>query len=273
MTKQILIRADLAADFDERKRIAEAALETGFTDILLRAEDDKLANLGRFNAYFRNGRKISAGNKSGAIVRIAGPADLESAYCEKGDFLILETDDWKVIPLENLIARFQNSGTQLIMCAESAAEAKLFLETMECGCDGVCVPGEKLDGFKDLMCSAHTEIRLEEAIITKITPLGLGDRVCIDTCSLLNEGDSMFIGSQSSALFCVCSESFENGYVAPRPFRVNAGAVHSYILNADDSTNYLSEIKAGSHILVRSRNGGLREVYIGRVKCEVRPLF
>ncbi|HJJ48622.1 MAG TPA: 3-dehydroquinate synthase II [Methanocorpusculum sp.] len=273
MTKEILIRADTSEDFDERKKTAEQALENGFTNILLCFGDEKLADLGKYNVFYRNGCDISSDMGCGKLLRIASPEDLEKAYGIKADFLILETTDWKVIPLENLIAHFQKSGTKLFVSAESAEDARLFLQTMECGCDGICILGKRLDEFKDLIRPNHPDIFLEEAVITKITPLGLGDRVCIDTCSLLNEGDSMFIGSQSAALFCVCSESFENGYVAPRPFRVNAGAVHSYILNADDSTNYLSEIKSGARLLVRSNDGSIREVYAGRVKCEVRPLL
>ena len=273
MTKEIIVRADLPQDFAARKRVGESALENGFTNIMFRAGDEKLASLGKFTVFYREGDAVSANRGSGKIIRIHSPADLKTVYQETAGFLILETADWKVIPLENVIARFQNSGTKIYMAAENAADARLFLETMECGCDGICVPGDRLTEFKDLLRPAHPEIPLETAEISRITPLGLGDRVCIDTCSLLQEGEGMFIGSQSSALFCVCSESFANGYVAPRPFRVNAGSVHSYILNADDSTNYLSEIESGARLLVRKTDGSLREVFTGRVKCEVRPLL
>src|SRR5690606_41389355 len=55
--------------------------------------------------------------------------------------------------------------------------------------------------------------------------LGMGDRVCVDTCSLLADGEGMLVGNTSSAFLLVHPETLENPYVAPRPFRVNAGAV------------------------------------------------
>ena len=57
----------------------------------------------------------------------------------------------------------------------------------------------------------------------------MGDRVCVDTCSNLGLGEGMLVGNAANALFLVHAESLENPYVAPRPFRVNAGPVHAYI--------------------------------------------
>ena len=110
-------------------------------------------------------------------------------------------------------------------------------------------------------------------MVTKTSTLTLGDRVCIDTCSLLEQGEGMLIGSQSSCLFLVCSESFESDYVNSRPFRVNAGAVHSYILCPDGTTKYLSEIASGDELLSRMPDGNLRTVNVGRVKIEIRPML
>ena len=58
---------------------------------------------------------------------------------------------------------------------------------------------------------------------------GLGDRACVDTCSQMEQGQGMLVGNSSGGLFLVHAESVENPYVAPRPFRVNAGPVHAYI--------------------------------------------
>jgi len=43
----------------------------------------------------------------------------------------------------------------------------------------------------------------------------------------------------------VHSESVENPYVEPRPFRVNAGAVHAYIMMPNGKTKYLDELQDG----------------------------
>ena len=83
----------------------------------------------------------------------------------------------------------------------------------------------------------------------------------------------MLVGSQSSCLFLVQSESAECEYVAARPFRVNAGAVHTYVLAADGKTKYLSEVKSGDELLAVDTKGNCRGVVVGRSKIERRPLL
>ncbi len=147
---------------------------------------------------------------------------------------------------------------------------------MEVGCDGIVITPDgpaDLAAFSGIRTAEYPIVDLETAVITRISTLSLGDRVCIDTCSLLEQGEGMLIGSQSSCLFLVCSESFESEYVSARPFRVNAGAVHSYILCPDGTTRYLSEISSENELLSRMPDGSLRTVNVGRVKIEVRPML
>lgn len=40
----------------------------------------------------------------------------------------------------------------------------------------------------------------------RVTPVGMGDRVCVDLCSLLRPGEGMLVGSFARALFLVHSE-------------------------------------------------------------------
>jgi len=54
---------------------------------------------------------------------------------------------------------------------------------------------------------------------------------------------------------------------------INAAAVHSYVFHANDRTNYISELKAGSQVTAVSASGHCRQVYVGRVKTEIRPLL
>ncbi len=70
-----------------------------------------------------------------------------------------------------------------------------------------------------------------------------------------------------------CSETHPLPYMPTRPFRVNAGALHSYVLRDDNRTNYLSELKAGSHVLAVGADGSTRNVAVGRIKLETRPLL
>jgi 3-dehydroquinate synthase II len=100
----------------------------------------------------------------------------------------------------------------------------------------------------------------------------MGDRVCVDTASLMVLGEGMLIGSQSNGLFLVHSESEESPYVAARPFRVNAGAVHAYI-RVGEKTRYLSELASGDEVLIIDSEGETRPAVVGRVKIERRPLM
>jgi 3-dehydroquinate synthase II len=118
----------------------------------------------------------------------------------------------------------------------------------------------------------NEKIELFPAKIKRIEPLGMGDRVCVDTCSSMALGEGMLIGNSSQALFLVHSESVENRYVNTRPFRVNAGPVHAYIRMADDQTKYLSEVRSGDQVLVVNFEGKSYPAVVGRVKIERRPM-
>ncbi len=275
----VLIRADLPASYDERKLLVAAALEAGYTAIILRPEDESLYHLGRYSPITAEGKTLThAGERIGALLHLAGAEDMEEAYSLKNSvpYLVIAPENWKVIPLENLISRFQTSDTRVYVCVRTPEEARLAFQTMEVGCDGIVITPKTpadLAAFAGISKTGYPDTILESAEITQITNLSLGDRVCIDTCSLLEPGEGMLIGSQSSCLFLICSESFESEYVNSRPFRVNAGAVHSYILCPDGTTKYLSEIAAGSELLSRRPDGTLRTVNVGRVKIEVRPML
>jgi 3-dehydroquinate synthase II len=70
----------------------------------------------------------------------------------------------------------------------------------------------------------------------------------------------------------VHNESIGSSFTSPRPFRVNAGAIHCYTLTPDGKTKYLSELEAGAEILTVNTGGVSRRVTVGRSKIETRPL-
>uniref|UniRef100_UPI0037DDC083 3-dehydroquinate synthase II n=1 Tax=Candidatus Methanarcanum hacksteinii TaxID=2911857 RepID=UPI0037DDC083 len=189
--------------------------------------------------------------------------------------VIVETTDWTMIPLENLIAAFDGSGTELYVSAKNSDDAKLYLTTMEKGVDGIIIdindPTE-LSEFKRILSASPNE-DLSEVTVVSVRRVEMGDRACIDTCSMMSPGEGMLIGSYSNCLFLIQSESEDNGYVASRPFRVNAGAVHSYIEVPDGGTRYLSELRSGDDVLLCNGSGRTRVASIGRCKIEKRPLL
>jgi 3-dehydroquinate synthase II len=192
------------------------------------------------------------------------------------DYLIVVGTDWKVIPLENLIAGLQKLDVEIIAGVQNAEEAKLALETLEHGSDGVFLDTDNFSEIKKVAAvrdrSGMEKIPLVKAKVTKVKAVGMGDRVCVDTASLMVLGEGMLIGSQSNGLFLVHSESEESPYVAARPFRVNAGAVHAYI-RVGEKTRYLSELASGEEVLIIDSEGETRPAVVGRVKIERRPLM
>lgn len=190
-------------------------------------------------------------------------------------YIIVEAEDWKIIPLENLIAELHKSETELYAEAVSKEEAKTLFQTLELGVDGVVITPKTEKEILELgkIIEMPTKLSLTPAKIIEVSEVGSGDRVCIDTCSLLRKGEGMLIGSQSQGLFLIHSETLETEFAASRPFRVNAGAVHAYVLMSDRKTKYLSELEAGDNVLAVDYMGICREVVVGRVKIERRPLL
>ena len=149
-------------------------------------------------------------------------------------------------------------------------------------------------------------IQFEVGVVSSVSPAGMGDRVCVDVTVLLEPGEGLLVGSFAAAALLVHSEreggksetksetnnsEEEEAYISPRPFRVNAGAVHSYVAVPRGRTAYLSELEAGSEVLVvrppMSCNGEGGEslttttttttttsttAVVGRAKVERRPM-
>ncbi len=223
-------------------------------------------------------KKLKAkGKPVAAFVRLEGkPYERLAVLLGKAcDYLIIEGKDWKVIPLENLIAELQGINVKIIAKAENLDEASVALQTLEKGADGILIRTDdpsKVRGIAKAVASKRQKISLMSAAVTTVKDAGIGDRVCVDTCSLMKPGEGMLIGNQSGGLFLIQSEAEESPYVASRPFRVNAGAVHEYVL-VDDKTRYLSELGSGDSALIIDREGDARKATIGRVKIERRPLL
>lgn len=187
--------------------------------------------------------------------------------------VILECTDWSIIPLENLIAK---GAANVIAQVRDLEEAKTAFGILEKGVDHILLCPENLLSLKDALrdLQAKTDqFPLEVAEITEVRSVGMGDRVCVDTCTDMAPGEGMLVGNASSALFLVHAESIDNPYVAARPFRVNAGAVHAYTRVPGGKTRYLSELCAGDSVLITDFTGKAVEGIVGRLKIERRPLM
>ncbi|TYL40708.1 3-dehydroquinate synthase II [Natronococcus pandeyae] len=214
----------------------------------------------------------------GAYVRILGKEyeSFAETASEEADYTIVVGEDWTIIPLENLIARI-GEETDLVAGVTSAEEAKTAFETLEIGADAVLLDSDDPDEIRrtvEVRDEAEREsLSLEYAEVLDVEQVGSADRVCVDTGSLLEHDEGMLVGSMARGLVFVHAETAESPYVASRPFRVNAGAVHAYVRTPDGGTKYLSELQSGDEVQIVDTDGNTREAIVGRVKIEKRPMF
>ena len=189
---------------------------------------------------------------------------------------VLTFTDPTKIPLEIVIAAAENSGGHTVTVVNDITDAEIVKLVLEHGSDGLLLTPTSADDvatLAHLVSHRHHNIALAELTVTGIEHIGMGDRACIDTCSLLETDEGCLIGSFASGMFLSCSETHPLPYMPTRPFRWNAGAVHSYVLMPDNRTRYVSELRAGQPILAIRSDGTAREVRIGRIKIERRPLL
>ena len=255
------------------KEIAIAALESGAEAVVLPdGQSETVRQFGKIMTVEAQGDL-----KPGVDVEfidITGKADEDRAAVVPGDKLVvLKMLDWTIIPIENLLAR---RGRNLIVQVENSEQAKLMVEILEKGVDGVLLNTTDVNEIKKTAGIVHgvsERIGLLEATVTSVKQLGMGDRCCLDTCTQMALGEGMLIGNTASGFFLVHSESIDNPYVASRPFRVNAGAVHAYTLTPGGNTKYLADLKAGHEVLLVDFQGRSQTAYLGRNKIERRPMM
>ncbi|HKW43902.1 MAG TPA: 3-dehydroquinate synthase II [Thermoplasmata archaeon] len=278
MTERLVWVGALPGMGDVRSVVAEA-LAAGFDHIVLGKEDDSARGVGRFAPIFLRGDTfLIGGMEIGRLVSIQSGKDESVARGMRGatKHVVVRPGQHRIIPIENLIAYFQGSGTRLLVEVHDAAEAKLLLEAMEVGVDGIFLTPSSMEEIRAVRAVLETLIQrvpLAQGTVTSVRSLGLGDRVCVDTCSLFRTGEGLLVGNSSSGLFLVHAETGGLDGVASRPFRVNAGAVHAYVFVPGGATKYLSELGAGDEVLAVDSNGHARAVMVGRIKVERRPLL
>ncbi|HOI57416.1 MAG: 3-dehydroquinate synthase II [Methanoculleus sp.] len=253
-----------------RKNLATAAIESG-ADTLVVDDAEHVRELGRVTTVAENGDLVPG--KDVFEIEIVDKATEEEALrlAARGP-VIVRTRDWTVIPLENLVAQ----SSRIIAAVTNADEATLALTALERGTAGILLSTDdpaEIRRVAETVAGAGAAVPLTTFEVTRIVPVGMGDRVCVDTCSLLTDGEGMLVGNTSSAFLLVHPETLENPYVAPRPFRVNAGAVHAYILLPNGKTAYLADLAIGDTVLVAEHTGATHDAVVGRVKIERRPLL
>lgn len=274
-----LVIAPVAKDEEELASLARRAAHRGFVRLLLPTGSTLLADEAHVERLFRTPGSIRGGAQGPEIplLTVRRPADLEPALdrLRSGEPIAIRWTEERVIPLENLIASRTTPGT-LWVVTDRPDQVPAILGALEHGADHAVVEvrtPEELDQLEARL-DHHPSTKLAWQVfpVRRVVPAGMGDRVLVDTTSLLAPEEGLLVGSQAAVLLHVASEAIGSRYTRPRPFRVNAGAAHMYTLLADGETRYLSELMAGDPVIVARPEGTPRVVHVGRIKIERRPL-
>lgn len=199
------------------------------------------------------------------------------------EWILLEFGEWQMIPIENIIAACDGGPTKVAARISSPEQVIGAAFALQIGVDAILVPesilataliakSQRGEGTTDSESVETLPITLSTCEVIEVKEGGVGERVCVDLTTMLELGEGMLVGSSSSSMVLVHGETVESEFVPTRPFRVNAGAVHSYIQMADGTTRYLSELKMGDEILIAS-NSIMRSGTVGRIKIERRPFI
>jgi 3-dehydroquinate synthase II len=278
MSERVVIAPEAMEDTSLEAIVARAR-QRGFRKFLVPEGSSVTAQPGE-EISIRTAQGIRSNGPAQAtvrIVRVSDPAslDAEVAATADGGTLAIEWTGDRVIPLENAVAR-RGHRFHLWTVARSVAEVPASLGALEHGADRVIVTVRSSDEVDRLEAilerAAIGDLAWRRIPLTSIRPAGLGDRVLVDTTSILRPEEGLLVGSAAALLFHVASEAVGSEFSRPRPFRVNAGAAHSYVLMADGTTRYLSELEPGDSVLVAVPDGASRAVRVGRIKIERRPM-
>jgi 3-dehydroquinate synthase II/3-amino-4-hydroxybenzoic acid synthase len=222
-----------------------------------------------------------AGLKTGLREFISDSSDMDRVIATGGHhhYVILRFKDPTNIPLELVIAELQSTHTAVIKEIGGPGaldDISATLGTMEVGADGIVCSPKSLDQLNLVLTALHqhqrTTMNLQPATVKSSRPIGMGQRACVDLVTLFEPTEGILVGSTSHGGILCCAEVFHLPYMEQRPFRVNAGGIHSYIFGVDNRTRYLSELRAGSPCLIVGTTGDTRSAAIGRIKIETRPL-
>ncbi|KAL8097827.1 uncharacterized protein LOC141687148 isoform X2 [Apium graveolens] len=269
----------------ENQQVMTTAVERGWTTFLFSSPHlaTNWSSIARINPLFLKDRNIYNVDDQlvATVSSISTPEELKQFQPtdQQPDNIIVNLLDWQAIPAENIVAAFQDTDKRVMAISKTPKEAQMFLEALELGLGGVVLKVEDVKAILDMkeyfdrIDEVGIPLGLTRATVSHVQMTGMGDRVCVDICSLMKPGEGLLVGSFARGLFLVHSECLETSYISSRPFRVNAGPVHAYVSVPGGKTCYLSELKSGKEVIVVDQSGNQRTAVVGRVKIETRPLI
>jgi len=280
--KELWVRADGDDEWEDRKELVTAALESGANTVIVNVGEEPLVmELGRIKVVSRdensdiflveNIDEIEKGRNSVAFhCEIKGKED-ERRIAEAGqlaDYVIISAVDWKIIPLENLIAELKDK-CRIIAEVASEGEARLAMETLEVGADGVLANAEasEIKKIKRLIDSLSAErLKLSGVNVTGVEIVGEFESVSIDTCSILNLGEGLIANN-----FLVHSDTEKIPWMEPAPFRTNLGT--NLKIKTPDGIKSVKELKPGDEILSANFEGRTRRLIINEIRASRKTML
>ena len=222
--------------------------------------------------------RLKLSDREGILVDVDNKERLDEACAavRAGMLTVIRFKDPTKIPLEIVLAAGSRRGAKIMTFVSDLDEASVVLSVLESGPDGVIMTPKTsgdVEALGKLCKPTRPWLELKEFLVQEIVNAGTGDRVCVDTCSNFHEDEGMLVGSFGGGFLLCCSETHPLPYMPTRPFRVNAGAVSSYVLSTVERTNYLSELRQGHTVTGVRVNGETRPLIVGRAKIETRPLL
>ncbi|MEV0639489.1 3-dehydroquinate synthase II family protein [Streptomyces sp. NPDC050619] len=265
---------DITKEAKGSKSAADAASPAGAgIDVRLR----KFTTQDELDALAADNRAAGGTPAAGLIdVRDDRTLQLSCAGAMALPYTVIHFADPTKIPLEIVLAAAESADGKLVTVVADLEEAAIVFDVLERGSDGILFTPRSADevfALARLLEATTPQLELSTLTVESIRHVGLGDRVCVDTCSHFEEDEGILVGSYSSGFVLCCSETHPLPYMPTRPFRVNAGALHSYTLGPENRTSYLSEVGSGTALLAVGADGRTRRVVVGRAKLESRPLL
>src|SRR5918911_4505862 len=129
----------------------------------------------------------SSGKSVGYFKKVTSNADvdeIERASATGAELVIVEAPNWKIIPLENIIAKLHKSKTRVFATAKSSREVATMFAVLELGVDGVILSTDSEDEVEKAREQLYsTKFPIKPAKILEVKDVGTGERVCVDTAS------------------------------------------------------------------------------------------
>ncbi|KAK1359553.1 3-dehydroquinate synthase, prokaryotic-type [Heracleum sosnowskyi] len=214
----------------ENQQVMTTAVERGWTTFLFSSPHlaTNWSSIARINPLFlKDGDIYDVDDQIVVTVSLNSTPEELSQFQptdEQPDNIIVNLLDWQAIPAENIVAAFQGTDKRVMAVSKTPEEAQMFLEV---GLGGVVLKVEDVKTVLDMkeyfdrIDEVGTPLALTRATVSHVQMTGMGDRVCVDICSLMKPGEGLLVGSFARGLFLVHLECLDTSYISSMPFRVN----------------------------------------------------